>query len=178
VLRAFLAQLPPGWEDAVVDASLAWLSPGLALDPDDPLEDGRRPVRAAPVFRHEPFPGVTWGVRGASNRWRAVAHRICVVGDATPPALAEGWIDLPDVAAAESFWWPTTLGARDAQIRGWIDGGRLRVRPLTAGHVFACGWGTFICPRPTAQAGFQLWLRATLGDPRPRVNGLRNLVAL
>lgn len=175
--RAFLAQLPPSWDDAVIDSSLVWLSPGLAHEPDDPLEDGRRPVRAAPRYRHEPFPGVTWGERGASNRRRAVEHRLCVIG-AAAPWVAEGWVTLPDAQAAERFWWPTALAPRDAQVRAWIAAGQLQARALPAGHVLACGWGALLCPRPATEAGFQLWLRATRGDPRPRVNGRRNLVAL
>jgi hypothetical protein len=37
------------------------------------------------------------------------------------------------------------------------------------------GWGALMRGRPASSTGFQFLLRATIGDPRPPVNGRRNL---
>lgn len=172
--RAFLDALPPAWgDDVVVDSSLVWLTPGLCHEGD---AAGRGPLRGAVPFRHEPFPGVDHGVRGASNRLQSAVHRIGVFGlGCCTPLAVEGDIALEPDEDPAGFWVPTQgFAVRDARLEAWIAAGRLTAWPVPVATVVEVPWGGFLRPRPARQAGFQLLLRATHGDPRPRVNGRRN----
>lgn len=176
ITRAFLAALPgAAEEDAIIDSSLVWLTPGLAHEVE--LAPGRAggPHRAPPLYRHEPFPGHTAGLRGEINRMQGATHYLAVVGAPCTPEVAVGEIALEDAEPPEPFWHPEELRARDARIRKWIAEGALTSAALPVGAVVRMGWGSFLCPRPAAAAGFQLILRASVGAPRPVVNGVRNV---
>lgn len=178
ITRAFIEALPDDWADAVVDSSLVWLTPGLAHDDEHLRDEGRRPLREPPRYRHEIFPGVHRGVRGEANRNLAARHRMCVLGLDCAPVAAVGEVRFESAGEAEAFWLPEALTPRDAQIRGWLEAGALTAHPLPVGAMLGYGWGALMCPRPAAAAGFQLVLRATAHDPRPRVNGRRNLTLM
>ncbi|MEZ4471512.1 MAG: hypothetical protein R3F60_12065 [bacterium] len=161
----------------MVDTSLVWPAPGLCHEGD---AAGRGPHRGAVPFRHEPFPGVDDGIRGASNRLQTAVHRLCVLGLACcTPLVVEGEIELDPAEDPATFWVPTQgFAARDARLEAWIAAGRLTATPLPVATVIELPWGCFLRPRPARRAGFQLLLRATHGDPRPRVNGRRNATFL
>jgi hypothetical protein len=172
--RAFLESIPlDRHAGVVVDSSLVWLSPGLAhaLTPAGPLSGPRGPVG----FAHEPFPGVMTGVRGESNRNREAVHRLCVFGVDSTPEWVDGELAFATPAEAEEFWYPTeSLAFREQEIARRLDEGSLRLTPLPLAMIVEFGWGTLLRPRPAATHGFQFIVRATSGDRRPHVNGLRN----
>lgn len=172
--RRFVDRLPAHPGPVVIDSSLVWLSPGLAHG----FEAGGRGMgpRAPLRFAHEPFPGAVDGARGAANRDRAIVHRLCVVGHECTPEIAVGEIACPDAAAAEAFWFPAEdVAARDAAIDRLLAAGTLVRMPIPTGTIVELGWGALRRARPAASTGFQLILRASLGDRRPHVNGRRNL---
>lgn len=176
ITRAFLDALPATWRDAVIDSSLVWLTPGLAHDEPFRLSKGGAPHRRSPAFRHELFPGCADGVRGDANRNLNAVHRRCFVGLSCTPLVARGEVALEPDEDPAGFWLPTdTLTRRDQRIHGWLSEGRLVATPLPVAQIVEHGWGMLHCPRPATRSGFQLMLRATHNDPRPRVNGLRNV---
>lgn len=172
--RAFLNSLPLDRDRGVViDSSLVWLSPGLAhvLTPAGPFSGPRGPVH----FIHEPFPGIMSGVRGESNRNREARHWLGVFGvDATPEAI-EGELAFATPAEAEEFWLPAdSLAFREQEIARRLLAGKVHLTPLPMATVVEFGWGTLLRSRPAETHGFQFVVRATSGDRRPPVNGLRN----
>ena len=177
LMRAFVESLSAdGSKPVVIDSSLVWLAPGLAhgfeLGPGGRLSRPRGPLR----FVHEPFPGVTTGVRGASNRNLDVVHRMCVLGLGCTPEVAEGDFAFTDTSQAEAFWLPSeSLEEREAEIERRLAEGTLTRTALPLGIVVEFGWGTLMRARPAATTGFQLIMRATIGDPRPHLNSRRNL---
>lgn len=173
---AFVDALPGDWGDnVVIHSSLAWLTPGLVLD--EQFAPGARgaPQRDPPPFRHEPFPGWGWGVRGSANRNTESIHCSVTVGG-HPPIFVSGALELDPDEDPEGFWVPTIdLRPRDRRIRSWLAGGTLEaIEPLEA-TIVQHGWGTFWCPQAATDSGFQLFLRATHRDVCPAVNGLRNV---
>lgn len=177
ITRAFVETLPTDPAlPVVIDSSLVWLAPGLAhgieLGPAARMMGPRAPL----CFLHEPFPGATTGVRGASNRNREAIHRLCVLGLACTPEVAIGDIAFATQGEAEAFWLPTErFDEREGEIARRLADGRLTCAPLPIGTVVEMGWGALMRGRPAASTGFQFLLRATIGDPRPPVNGRRNL---
>lgn len=180
ITRAFLDSLAlEQAEGVLIDSSLVWLSPGLVhgveLGPSGPAIGPRSP----PHFIHEPFPGVSTGIRGASNRNLSVIHRLCVLGLDCTPEVVLGDFAFSDLSTAEAFWLPCEdFASRDLEIER-----RLSAHLLTRQYVPLCtimefGWGTLMRARPAQATGFQLVLRASVGDQRPPINGLRNLVQL
>lgn len=180
ITRAFLESLPlEVSEPLIVDTSLVWLVPGLAhgfeVGPAGKLRRPRSPVR----FTHEAFPGVASGVRGASNRNQDVKHWLCVLGlDCTPEMVYGDW-RFDTQSEADQFWLPLeTLEPREDEIERRLGEGSLRSQQLPVGTIVQFGWGTFLRFPPAERSGFQLVLRATQGDPRPAMNGRRNLAML
>lgn len=177
ITRAFVETLPTDPAlPVVIDSSLVWLAPGLAhrieLGPAARMMGPRAPL----CFLHEPFPGSTTGVRAASNRNREAIHRLCVLGLECTPEVAIGDIAFATESEAEAFWLPVeNLDVREAEIERRLAEGTLTSGPIPLGTVIEFGWGTLMRGRPAVTTGFQLILRATLGDPRPIVNGRRNL---
>jgi hypothetical protein len=172
ITRAFLETLPD--EEVIIDSSLVWLVEGLCHDTAVARAGRPGAVRRPPPFRHEPYPGVLDGVRGACNRAQGRKHRLCVLGTGPAPVVAWGQVELGPQEDPEAFWSPQDIYRRDARIRQWLDEGRLTARALPMGTVVQTGWGSLLCPRPARAAGFQLTLRATWGSALPVVNGLRN----
>lgn len=176
ITRAFVETLPVDRSvPVVIDSSLVWLGPGLAhgfeLGPGGRLTRPRGPLR----FLHEPFPGITTGVRGASNRNTTVIHRMCVLGLDCTPEVAVGDFAFSDDNEAEAFWLPTeSLEARENEIERRLGEGTLTRVPIPLGIVVEFGWGTLMRARRTTTTGFQFILRATMDDPRPQVNSRRN----
>ena len=176
--RAFLQALPLDPGDAVVvDSSLVWLSPGLlhGFVASGPLAG----PRAKLGFVHEPFPGIATGVRGEANRNRQATHWLAVFGLDCTPELAAGEVVLDAPDQAESFWLPTdSLEFREQRIAQLLEAGQLQLQPLPVATVVEFGWGMLLRSRPATTHGFQFVIRATRGDRRPHVNGLRNLAQL
>lgn len=181
ITRAFLEAVALAGEldrDAgvVVDSSLVWLLPGQAHGFGG---GGHGRARGATGFVHEPFPGVTTGVRGESNRNRAAVHRLCVLGNDATPELAEGELAFATVEEAAAFWLPTEeRDTRAQELERRLADGTLARAPLPLATIVEYGWGALLRPRPATAPGFQLVLRVTTGDRRPHVNGLRNLAQL
>ena len=173
ITRRFVEGLPADRAlPVVVDSSLVWLAPGLGHGFE--LGGGGHP-RAPLRFTHEPFPDVVTGVRGASNRNRSALHRMCVLGVDCTPELASGEVLFADAETAAAFWLPEDgFAFRDAEIARRCDEGSLVREAIPLGVVIEFGWGALMRPRPSAVTGFQFILRATIGDPRPQVNGRRN----
>lgn len=180
ITRAFVSTLPQDPAvPVVIDSSLVWLVPGLAhgfeLPSGGRQAHGRSPLR----FAHEPFPGARQGVRAAANRNRAATYRWCVLGLDCTTEFAVGEVVCADAAEAMAFWLPDDdTGAREAGIARRLAAGELGLRPLACGDIAAFGWGCLRRARPAAASGFQLILRASIDDPRPVVNGRRNLAML
>lgn len=176
ITRAFVDTLPADPAvPVIIDSSLAWVGAGLAhvisLGGQAPFRRHRSP----PQFMHEPFPGVDTGVRRASNRDLAALHRLCVLGLDCTPEVAVGEFSFTEAADAEAFWLPAeSLDAREAEIEARLADGRLTRAIVPVGVVVELGWGALLRSRPATRAGFQLILRATIGDPRPPVNVRRN----
>lgn len=161
--KAFLAALPDEWiaGHLVIDSTLVWLRPGFR--------------QGEMIWCHEPFPGRTDGVTGKSNIRREAEHIACCCGPAGidfligDEAQAE-WTDHPlakDEIRQRHERLESTLAARGLSIQ--------TVPPFT---MYRYGWGAFHrhCTAPTS--GFQFWIRATRGDDRPLVNGIRNATNL
>jgi hypothetical protein len=177
ITRAFVETLPADPAlPIVIDSSLVWLAPGLAhgfeLGPGARMMRPRSPLR----FLHEPFPGVTTGVRGSSNRNVSAVHRLCILGLDCTPEVAVGDFTFASPSEAEAFWLPTEqVDAREDDIERRLAAGTLTRVAVPVGTMIEFGWGTLMRGRPSTATGFQLILRATIGDPRPIVNGRRNL---
>lgn len=180
ITRAFLdACTSDRTEGVLFDSSLVWLSPGLVhgveLGPPGLAIGPRHP----PHFVHEPFPGISTGIRGESNRNRGVIHRLCVLGLDCTPEAALGEFEFPDLAAAEAFWHPSEdFESRDREIERRLSIGSLNRLYVPLHTIIEFGWGTLMRARLARSAGFQLVLRASLGDHRPAINGHRNLVQM
>ena len=180
ITQAFLEMLPRADDrPVVIDSSLVWLAPGLAhtveLGPGTYLSRPRSPLR----FIHEPFPCVSTGFRDASNRNRDADHYLCVVGLDCTPQVAVGEVAFNDEKQAEAFWHPTqSLDQREAHIERWLAEGVLTNEAIPLGSVVRFGWGSLMRATPATTAGFQFVIRATFGDDRPIVNGLRNMVMI
>ena len=178
--RAFLDSLD--WERAegvLIDSSLVWLSPGLVhgveLGPSGTAIGPRSPPR----FIHEPFPGILTGIRGASNRNTRAIHRLCVLGLECTPEVVLGDFEFSDLATAEAFWLPCEdFASRDLEIERRLSSHSLTRQYVPLHTIIEFSWGTLMRARPAQAAGFQLVLRASIGDHRPPINGLRNLVQL
>ncbi|WP_428305016.1 hypothetical protein [Lacipirellula sp.] len=172
--QAFLESLPLDRdENVIVDSSLVWLAPGLAhvLAPAGPLSGARGPLH----FIHEPFPGVMSGVRGAANRNREATHWLAVFGVGSTPEVVEGELAFVTAAEAEEFWFATeSVTFREQEIARRLGERSVRIAALPASTVVEFGWGTLMRSRPATTHGFQFIVRATRGDDRPCVNGLRN----
>lgn len=172
--HAFLKALPLALnQNVVVDSSLVWLSPGLAhgFVASGPLAG----PRAKLGFLHEPFPGITTGVCGDSNRNLHAIHWLGVFGLDCTPELAEGELSFDSLEEAASFWLPTeTLEYREKEIARRMAEGQLTRIPLPLATIVEFGWGTLLRSRPAREPGFQFVIRVTSGDDRPHVNGLRN----
>lgn len=180
ITQAFIDALPlTGGESVVIDSSLVWLAEGLAhtveLGPGTYLSRPRSPLR----FVHEPFPCVSTGIRGESNRYRDAIHYMCVVGLDCTPEVAVGDFDFSDEAEAEAFWLPDrSLDQREAIIESRLNNSTLTSKTLPLGTLVCFGWGALMRARPAEKPGFQFVIRATVGDTRPHVNGLRNMVMI
>lgn len=177
ITRAFLEAAPLDRDAGlVVDSSLVWLSPGQA---HGFASGGHGRPRGATGFVHEPFPGVTSGVRGASNRNLEAVHRLCVLGSDATPEVAEGTLEFVTPGEAEAFWLPGEgVDVRAQEVERRLADGTLVRAPLPLAGIVEFGWGALLRPRPATVHGFQLVLRVTTGDRRPHVNGLRNLAQL
>lgn len=180
ITRDFVATLTRDPEvPVIIDSSLVWLVPGLAHGFELP-SGGRQAHGRAPLrFAHEPFPGARQGVRAAANRNRAASYRMCVLGLDCTPEFAVGEVACADAAEAQAFWLPgEDHGVREDGIARRLAEGTLLPRRLAVGEIAAFGWGCLRRFRPASASGFQLVLRATIDDPRPVVNGRRNLAML
>jgi hypothetical protein len=177
ITRAFIAALPGDPSlPVVIDSSLVWLAPGLAhgfeLGPGSRLARPRGPL----CFMHESFPGAATGVRNASNRNREAVHRLCILGLDCTPEVAVGEIACASDSEAEAFWLPTeSFEARERLIERRLVEGTLTCTRIPLGTMVEFGWGALMRGRPATRTGFQLLLRATMGDPRPLMNARRNL---
>ena len=180
ITRAFLdACTSDRTEGVLFDSSLVWLSPGLVHGVELGPSGRAMGPRSAPHFVHEPFPGISTGIRGESNRNRGVIHRLCVLGLDCTPEAALGEFEFPDLAAAEAFWHPSEdFESRDREIERRLSIGSLNRLYVPLHTIIEFGWGTLMRARPAQAAGFQLVLRISLGDHRPAINGLRNLVQM
>lgn len=180
ITAAFVRALPTDWgAEAIVDSSLVWLVPGLAHALDPPAAERAAGLRSPPRFFHEPFPGATSGMRGEANRRLAVRRRLCVLGVDCGPEVAEGEWSFSDEAEAAAFWLPSGgFEARDRTIEEAAARGEVTRWALRPEVIYEATWGSLLRARPATTSGFQLLLRATVGDGRPVVNGVRNLVAL
>lgn len=180
ITRAFLnACVPARTEGVLIDSSLVWLSPGLVHGVE--LGPSGRAIgpRSVPHFVHESFPGISTGIRGASNRNLGVIHRLCVLGLDCTPEVALGEFEFPDLKAAEAFWLPSEdFESRDLEIERRLSTGSLNRQYVPLDTIIEFGWGTLIRARPAQTVGFQLVLRASCGEHRPPINGLRNLVQM
>lgn len=180
ITRAFLdASVPDRSEGVLIDSSLVWLSPGLVHGVELGPSGQSIGPRSVPHFVHEPFPGIATGIRGASNRNLGVIHRLCVLGLDCTPEVALGEFEFPDLKTAEAFWLPhERFESRDREIEHRLSSGSLRRQYVPLHTIIEFGWGTLMRARPAQTSGFQLVLRASCGDHRPPLNGLRNLVQM
>lgn len=163
IATAFLDMLPTEWQAGhlVIDSTLVWLPTGF---------------RHGPMFWcHEPFPGRTDGEPGQSNLQRNAEHIACCCGQ-TGIEFLEG-----DAAQAESIHEPHAINRireRHARLQSAIEGGRLAIRSLPAYMTFGYQWGSFHRHAVATTSDFHFWIRATRGDNRPLVNGIRNATNL
>jgi hypothetical protein len=159
VAAAFLDRLPDDWASGhlVLDAMLVWLQPGARM--------------GSLAWTHEPFPGVTTGLRGTCNGKRDVAHMAMVAGPAGVDVLEGEAADAERTVASRG-----ELLARHQRLEASRQAGKLAVRTIPPATPYRYGWGVFQRFQPAAEGGFAFWIRATRGDERPLVNGIRNAV--
>ncbi|WP_437201250.1 hypothetical protein [Planctomicrobium sp. SH664] len=161
--RLFLQALPPEWTSVplVIDSTLVWLGRGFR--------------QGLLHWFHEPFPGRTDGIAGATNCRREAEHLACCWG-------GEGLTFLSGVAAeSELSDRPcslTEIAQRHERLQTLLREGRLHELKVPAATLYQYGWGAFHRFRPATTSGFQFWIRATRHDPRPLVNGIRNATNL
>ncbi|SFH74748.1 hypothetical protein [Planctomicrobium piriforme] len=163
IATAFLDALPNEWiaGHLVIDSTLVWLPAGF---------------RQGPMFWcHEPFPGRTDGVTGQSNLQRAAEHIACccgptgiefLIGDGTEAELH------PESPPLQ------VIHERHVRLQAEIDAGRLSILTVPPDTLYRYRWGAFHRHEAAASSGFQFWIRATRGDDRPLVNGIRNATNL
>jgi hypothetical protein len=159
--RRFLAALPEPWqgEHLVIDAMLTWLAPGVRM--------------GSLAWTHEPFPGVTQGVRGRSNAAQGAEHLALVVGPAGVDFLVG-----PAADQERSVPGKAELLPRHLRLEAALRAGQLERRSIRPGRAYRYAWGCFHRFQPAPRGGFAFWIRATRGDDRPLVNGVRNAVNL
>jgi len=159
IASAFLDRLPADWQDAhpVIDAMLVWLQPGARM--------------GSLAWTHEPFPGVTEGVRGRCNANRRAEHFTMVSG----PSGVEFLVG--EAAAAERDVVPRAeLLKRHQRLEAAREAGALDVQSVDPATPYRYGWGVFQRMRPAPHGGLAFWVRASRRDDRPLVNGVRNAV--
>jgi hypothetical protein len=163
IANAFLNVLPEEWINGhlVIDSTLVWLAPGF---------------RQGEMFWcHEPFPGRTDGVTGQSNQQRQAEHLACCYGQTGIEFL---WGDPPELEISDA---PLTMNAiqeRHHRLQAALESGRLAIHTVSPGTIYRYGWGAFHRHTAATTSGFQFWIRATRGDDRPLVNGIRNATNL
>lgn len=163
IAQAFLEALPQDWIGGhlVIDSTLVWLAPGF---------------RQGEMFWcHEPFPGRTDGVTGQSNRQRDAEHVACCYGTTGIDFLVGTPAELEQTAAPLAMM---ALRERHHRLQAAIESGRLAVHFLPPRTVYRYRWGAFHRHAVAKTSGFQFWIRATRGDERPLVNGIRNATNL
>ncbi|WP_397571290.1 hypothetical protein [Schlesneria sp. T3-172] len=163
VARAFLDSLPDEWKAGhlVIDSTLVWLPSGFR--------------QGQMLWCHEPFPGRTDGVPGESNLNRNAEHIACCFGK-THIEFLEG-----AVAAAECDSGPLGMDEirlRHTRLEAAIGDQRLTIHQVPANTMYRYRWGSFHRHAVAKTSGFHFWIRATRGDNRPLVNGIRNATNL
>lgn len=163
ITTAFLDALPGEWIDGhlVIDSTIVWLRVGF--------REGQM------FWCHEPFPGRTDGVTAQSNVQRRAEHIACCCGPTGIDFL------LGDAAATELSDEPQTIDAireRHSRLQAEIDAHRLSILTVPPYIMYRYGWGAFQRHGAATTSGFQFWIRATRGDNRPLVNGIRNATNL
>lgn len=163
IAKAFLDALPNEWVAGhlVIDSTLVWLGVGFRQGPM--------------LWCHEPFPGRTDGAAGQSNAQRQAEHIACCFGT-TGIEFLEG-----PALAAESATEPQSMNLvreRHSRLQAEIDAKRLIVQHVPAYTMYRYRWGAFHRHAIATVSGFQFWIRATRGDNRPLVNGIRNATNL
>lgn len=160
---AFLESLPEDWAKAhlVIDSTLVWLRSGF---------------RQGQMFwGHEPFPGQTDGVPGHSNLEREAEHIACCFGPAGIEFLAGPAVE------AEAIPEPcpsSQIQERHRRLQEAIEAGTITTLAIPPFVIYRYGWGAFHRFSAAGTSGFQFWIRATRGDRRPLVNGMRNATNL
>lgn len=160
---AFLDALPKKWTAGhlVIDSTLVWLPAGFR--------------HGQMLWCHEPFPGRIDGVPGQSNSQREAEHIACCCGQ-TGIEFLEG-----DAAEAECINEPPPMNLireRHARLQAAIDARCLKILPVPAYTTYRYRWGSFHRHTVATTSGFHFWIRATRGDNRPLVNGIRNATNL
>ncbi len=163
ITQAFLDALPDDWkkEHLVIDSTLVWLGAGF---------------RQGEMFWcHEPFPGRTDGVPAASNCERNAEHVALCCGPAgidflTGDNVQLEWSDLPLAM--------NQIRERHGRLQAGIFSGHLTATHVPPYTLHRYGWGAFHRHSVATVGGFQFWIRATRGDNRPLVNGIRNATNL
>jgi hypothetical protein len=163
IARAFLKLLPEEWRRGhlVIDSMLVWL--GLEF------RQGER------FWCHEPFPGRSDGAGGQSNIERHAEHIACCCGPAGIDFLNG------DAAGTELLDTPQRMDAvrdRHNRLERAIGERRLLIESVAPWTIYRYRWGAFHRHQVATTSGFQFWIRATRGDNRPLVNGIRNATNL
>jgi len=163
IAQAFLEALPEEWTDGhlVIDSTLVWLAPGF---------------RQGEMFWcHEPFPGRTDGVTGQSNRQRQAEHLACCCGPAGIDFLMG---DPAELECTDVLLTMADVRERDHRLQAAVENGDLTIQSVPPHTIYQYGWGAFHRHSVATASGFQFWIRATRGDDRPLVNGIRNATNL
>ncbi|WP_437229241.1 hypothetical protein SH661x_001329 [Planctomicrobium sp. SH661] len=163
IAAAFLNALPKEWtsDHLVIDSTLVWLGPGFR--------------QGELVWCHEPFPGRTDGATGQSNRQRQAEHLACCWGPTGIDFLSgeSRALELSDEPLSMSG-----IRERHERLESAIQSGRLNIQHIAPCTIYRYGWGAFHRHSAATSPGFQFWIRATRGDDRPLVNGIRNATNL
>jgi hypothetical protein len=160
---AFLAALPAEWVAGhlVIDATLVWLAPGF---------------RQGEMFWcHEPFPGQVTGVMGQSNLQQQAEHIACCCGPSGIEFLTGQALEKECSSELQTL---DRIRDRHERLQSQVDAGALAIETVAPYTVYHYHWGAFHRHEIAKTSGFQYWIRATLGDPRPLVNGIRNATNL
>lgn len=163
IAREFLDKLPENWRQGnlVIDSTLVWL--------------GRGYRQGEMIWCHEPFPGRTDGAPGQSNAQQAAEHIACCFGPAGIDFL-QGEAAEEELAHAPHT--PEGLRERHTLLQTKIDGGHLSIEAIPPFAMYRYRWGAFHRHQVAVSSGFHFWIRATRGDCRPLVNGIRNATNL